>query len=141
MESQIKKLQDKYWAGKTSVEEEKELKELLKSQENESPEKIFFKEMEELKQDEVKIDFDYPKTKKTIIWKISSIAATIAILIAFAIGYSNYEDNDPFEITNPEQAYEVSLQALRLVSSELNKGKVYSSRIEKINEVKQSINK
>ena len=141
MESQIKKLQDKYWAGKTSVEEEKELKELLKSQENESPEKIFFKEMEELKQDEVKIDFDYPKTKKTIIWKISSIAATIAILIAFAIGYSNYEDNDPFEITNPEQAYEVSLQALRLVSSELNKGKVYSSRIEKINEVKNSINK
>lgn len=141
MESRINKLQEKYWAGKTSVEEEKELKTLLKSQENESPEKKFFKELEELKQHESEIDFDYPKSRKLMNWKISSIAATIAILIAFAIGYSTYEKNDPYEITNPEQAYEVSLQALRLVSSELNKGKVYSSRIEKINEVTQSINK
>lgn len=141
MELQIKKLKEKYWNGETTVEEEKELKTLLHKQEGNNPEKIFFEELEERKQDEGKIEFTYPKTRNNFIWKISSIAATIIILIAFAIGYNSYEQPDPYEITNPEQAYEVSLQALRLVSSELNKGMTYSSRIEKINEVKKSINK
>lgn len=141
MELQIKKLKEKYWNGETTVEEEKKLKTLLHKQEGNNPEKIFFEELEERKQDEGKIEFTYPKTRNNFIWKISSIAATIIILIAFAIGYNSYEQPDPYEITNPEQAYEVSLQALRLVSSELNKGMTYSSRIEKINEVKKSINK
>lgn len=141
MESQINKLREKYWRGETSVEEEKDLKVLLNKQKEESPEKVFFKELEERKQEQGKIEFTYPKNRNAFIWKISSIAATIVILIAFAIGYNNYEKPDPYEITNPQQAYEISLQALQLVSSELNKGKTYSSRIEKINEVKKSINK
>ncbi|PLX04201.1 MAG: hypothetical protein C0595_04325 [Marinilabiliales bacterium] len=141
MESQINKLREKYWRGETSVEEEKDLKVLLNKQKEESPEKIFFKELEERKQEQGKIEFTYPKNRNAFIWRVSSIAATIVIMIAFAIGYNNYEKPDPYEITNPQQAYEVSLQALRLVSSELNKGKAYSSRIEKINEVKNSINK
>lgn len=141
MESQINKLREKYWRGETSVEEEKDLKVLLNKQKEESPEKVFFKELEERKQEQGKIEFTYPKNRNAFIWRVSSIAATIVILIAFAIGYNNYEKPDPYEITNPQQAYEISLQALQLVSSELNKGKTYSSRIEKINEVKKSINK
>jgi len=141
MESQINKLREKYWRGETSVDEERELKILLHNQKDNSPEKIFFKELDSRKNEQGVVEFTYPKTKNNFIWKISSIAATIVILIAFAIGYNNYQQPDPYEITNPQQAYEVSLQALRLVSSELNKGKTYSSRIEKINEIKKSINK
>jgi len=141
MESQINKLREKYWRGETSVEEERKLKVLLNKQNEESPEKMFFKELETRKQEQGKIEFSYPKNRNAFIWKISSIAATIIILIAFTIGYNNYEKPDPYEIKNPQQAYEVSLEALRLVSSELNRAKTYSSRIEKINEVKKSINK
>jgi hypothetical protein len=141
MESQIKKLQQKYWEGKTSVEEEKLLKNLLVNDSDKSPAGIFFTLINKRKKTKADVVFSMPKTKKRFLWQLSSIAAAIVILIAFAIGYNNYEQNDPYEITDPQQAYEISMQALMFVSTELNKGKVYSSQMEKINEVKQLINK
>ena len=141
MESQIEKLKQKYWEGETSVEEERILKEHLKEADSNDLGKVYFSEIKNLKSIESNIQFTIPKTKKNIIWKLSSMAATIAILIALAIGFNNYEEPNNFAVEDPQEAYEISRQALLLVSSKLNRGKDYSTRIGKINEVKKTINK
>ncbi len=141
MESQIKKLQQKYWEGKTSVEEEKLLGSLLVNEADKSPAGLFFTALDQRKKTRADIEFVMPKNKKRFLWQFSSIAASIVILISLVIGYNSYKQSDPYEITDPQEAYNISMQALMMVSAELNKAKTYSSRIEKINEVKQLINK
>ena len=139
MESQIEKLKLKYWEGKTSVEEERILKKSLKNETSKSIEKQFFAELEKRKDVESSKKFTMPQRRMKILWQVSTVAATIIILITFAFGFLNTNNDDQFVIDDPEQAYKISQQALMLVSSKLNKGKTYSARMGKINEVKQII--
>ena len=141
MESQIEKLKQKYWEGKTSVEEERILKKSLKNETSKSIEKQFFAELEKRKDVESSKKFTMPQRRMKILWQVSTVAATIIILITFAFGFLNTNNDDQFVIDDPEQAYKISQQALMLVSSKLNKGKPYSARMGKINEIKQIISK
>lgn len=139
MESQIENL--KYWEGKTSIEEERILKDHLKNETSKSMEQLYFAEIEKRKSIESTSQFSIPQRKTRSIWKISSMAATIAILIAFALNYGDFNEKDQFLVDDPQQAYEISQQALMLISAQLNKGKTYTAQMDKINELKQIINK
>lgn len=139
MESQNKNL--KYWEGKTSVEEERILKNHLKNETSKSMEQLYFAEIENRKAIKSTKHFSIPKRKTIGFWKISSVAATIAILIALTLNYGNFNKKDQFLVEDPQQAYEISQQALMLISTQLNKGKTYTAQMDKINEVKQIINK
>ncbi len=141
MESQIKELKQKYWGGSSTIEEEKLLKQLLKKENKTDAESSFFTEIAMRKSVETAKEFSHPKSKNRILWQLTSVAATVAILIALAIGFNNSSNNNQFAIDDPQQAYEISQQALMLVSSKLNKGKNYSARMDKINEVKNMVSK
>ena len=139
MESQNKDLQQKYWEGSSTIEEEKLLKQLLKKENKTDAESGFFAEIANRKSVETEEEFSHPKSKNRIIWQLSSVAATVAILIALAIGFNTLNNQNQFAIDDPQQAYKISQQALMLVSSKLNKGKTYSARMDKINEVKSMV--
>lgn len=139
MESQIKNLQKKYWEGNSSVEEEQLLKQLLKKENRTDAESAFFKEIAKQQSIKSKLVFPHPKKQNKILWQLTTVAATIAILIALTIGFNTSNNTNQFTIDDPQQAYEISQQALLLVSSKLNKGKTYSSKMDKINEVKNMV--
>ena len=139
MESQIEKLRKKYWEGSTTLEEERLLKELLKAEGNTSADKVYFAELSRRNKSEQEIVFEHPERKNRLLLTISSVAATIIILVSLLIGFSGNEEKDQFAIDNPKQAYEISQQALLFVSAKLNKGKNYSAQMGKINEVKKMV--
>ncbi len=141
MESQIKKLKQKYWEGETSVQEEIDLKTHFHKDLPLDNENAFFKEINKRKSVQADIQFVPPKRRNKMLWQLSSVAATIAIIIAFTINYRTNNNDNQFVVDDPQQAYEISMQALMMVSSELNKGKIYSARMDKVNEIKQLINK
>lgn len=139
MESQIEKLKQKYWEGKTSVEEEKMLKKYFQKGSSRKTEAGFFAEIAKRKSVESSVKFSLPQRKSRLMWQITTMAASILILIAFAIGLGNFNSKDQYAIDDTQQAYKITRQALMLVSTELNKGKTYCSKIDKINEVKQEV--
>ncbi len=138
MESQIKELKQKYWEGNTSVEEERLLKKHFNKQTPSGMEDLFFAELEKQKSKNSTTSFSIPQNKTKILWQLSSAAATIIVLIALAIGFNKYNYNNEYIVNNPNEAYEISRQALLLVSSNLNKGKTYTTKIDKINNYKQT---
>ena len=129
------KLREKYWKGETSVDEERLLK-LSAKADDKNADDMFFKTLGQMKSNKKEIHFEIPKSKKRYLWSFTSIAASIIIIIGLAIGFNNNSKSDPYEIDDPELAYNITKEALMMVSGELNKGKNYSSRIDKINEVK-----
>lgn len=139
MELQIEKLKQKYWKGKTSIEEEKILKKHFQNDSSKKTETGFFAEIAKRKAIESNKEFSLPQRKSRLIWQITTVAASILILITFAIGLDNFNSKNLYTIDDPKQAYKISRQALMLISTELNKGKIYSSEINKINEVKQEV--
>ena len=139
MESQIEKLKQKYWEGKTSIEEENMLKKHFQKESSRETEAGFFAEIAKRKSVESPMKFFLPKRKSRLMWQITTMAASILILVAFAIGLGNFNSKNQYAIDDPQQAYKISRQALMLVSTELNKGKTYCSKMDKINEVKQEI--
>jgi len=142
MESQIKKQTEKYWEGNTSAEEERILKKDFQNHSSKSVESMFFAELKKRKAVGSSKNFTNPQTKTTILWQISAAAAMIIVLVALAIGfYSETENTNTYTINDPQEAYDISRQALMLVSSNLNKGKTYTKKIDKINVIKYNINK
>ena len=142
MESQISKLTKKYWEGNTSAEEERILKKGFQNQFSKSMESMFFAELEKRKAVSTSKNFTNPQRKTTIFRQISAVAAMIIVLVALAIGfYGENENNNTYTINDPQEAYDISRQALMLVSSNLNKGKTYTKKIDKINVIKYNINK
>jgi len=142
MESQISKLTKKYWEGNTSAEEERILKKGFQNQFSKSMESMFFAELEKRKAVSTSKNFTNPQRKTTIFRQISAVAAMIIVLVALAIGfYGENENNNTYTINDPQEAYDISRQALMLVSSNLNKGKTYTKKIDKINVIKYNNNK
>jgi len=139
MESQIEKLRKKYWEGNSSIEEEKLLKQLLKAESKSDAEKGYFEEIAKRKKLEPEVVFEHPERKSKLLITISSMAATIIILVSLVIGFSGNEEKNQFAIDDPQQAYEISQKALLFVSAKLNKGKNYSAQMGKINEVKKMV--
>ena len=121
----FKELQEKFWNGETSLEEEK----LLKTHyaENQSD-------------DELSIYFDYLKSEQEITYtpkkeakvvrfnwrRIMSIAASFAVLVsAFFLVQGNQWGNGSggtYYAQSPEEALEITQNALSIINSKLNQG-------------------
>ncbi|MEQ8470878.1 MAG: hypothetical protein RIC35_06810 [Marinoscillum sp.] len=137
MESRIKELQEKYWAGETSVKEEKELKAYFQSNPSLTPEGQYFQSLNKMKS-EPKVSFRHPKSTS---WRSKwSVAAVItAGVIAAALVIQDARKQRDFVVEDPQEAYEITRKALLMVSSGLNEGKNYSQEIKNINKAEELI--
>ncbi|MBK7096652.1 MAG: hypothetical protein IPH57_16895 [Saprospiraceae bacterium] len=130
--SNIDDLIKKYWEGETSLEEESEIKKILKNNENQEYAELktmfaFF---------DAEKDIRYPgiiKSKKNKIVKgsfIKSIAVAASIILLIGAGIYFYTDNTNKKIVNissgeiqdPEEALKITKEALAFLSVNYNKG-------------------
>ena len=132
MASDIKKLLEKYWAGETSVEEERVLKQHFSESHNISPEGQYFRSLKEFKSMKSNVSFkqkDYSRF---------TVAASIAIGIVVAVFvFRDAKSKDAFVVEDPQEALEITRNALMMVSSTLNEGGNYSLQLKKFDDTKQ----
>ena len=149
-----KQLTEKYWAGETTLEEEKALKKYWLEQKNgsEPPTLLHlfqYYEKEKNRQYSRSIEQVIPSNKEAKITPLRHswwrIAAAILLILAVGIGINHYlqpTDNQRLssywatkEIKDPKEAYRKTRAALLLVSSKLNKGT--EAAIEKVAKVQE----
>ncbi len=143
----IQNLLEKYWEGNTSIQEENILQEYFESnmiEKEHLPYQSFFLFRKKERNKKISSDFSIvPKheTVKTIhIRSKKWLAAACIIFISgfFIWTQHNNTEKEKFanviEINNKEDAYAITLETLRFVSTKLNKGT--SKAAEKIDKVK-----
>ena len=142
MESQIKKLLEKYWAGKTSVSEEREIKEYFKNNPSLANEGPYFAGLGKQKETKAANSFQHPGRKLDRSNWYSAIAAAVMLgIVVSSFFITQNQQPKQFVIDDPKEAYEVTRQALMMVSAGLNEGKTYTLTIEKFNKTQQIIKK
>lgn len=154
---------EKYYNGETSPEEELQLREFFRTAENIPehlmPEKELFSLYLKAADEEVPIhgyiknlervidsrSVTSPGTRKSIIYRISGIAAGIALLLTsyFLLVNKPFTDDrrqalkDTYE--NPQLAYEETQKVLLYISQKMNKGTAPLSNVSKLNKPVQNI--
>ena len=136
MESQIKQLQEKYWNGETSLEEERQLKAYWDKNHSMTPESKYFQAIHNRKQSAP--SFNHPgKPIKKAGW-ITAVAM-IAGLIAVVFIFKDVQQQDSYMVKDEKEALEITRKALMMVSTGLNEGKVYTAEIKNINKAEELI--
>ncbi|WP_215224229.1 hypothetical protein [Echinicola shivajiensis] len=145
MKKQLERLLDKYYQGETSLEEEVQLKDLLKSSEGFEEEKMFFFGLKELRSEEPS-KRPTPKEGRNLVNWQRYAAVMVAILSISWLFYKEYQEQ------KEERAYLQVVEALSMIQDNMQKGtsslKVMDDmkhlnktnelfRIEKIEEEKQ----
>ncbi|MFY0601099.1 MAG: hypothetical protein JXR03_15590 [Cyclobacteriaceae bacterium] len=139
MESQIKELIAKYWEGETTLEEEREVKQYFKTNPQLTPSGDYFSKVRKLSSEHSKGRFSHPGKKKLMVrW---SAAAAILIGVSTAIFVlQDTQRTQNYLVEDPKEAYEITRNALLMVSSGLNNGTAYSANeLKKINEAEEII--
>ena len=132
MASDIKKLLEKYWAGETTVQEEQLLKQHFNESHNISPAGQYFKSLNEFKELKPNLSF------KQRNYSRFTVAASIAIGIIVAVFvFRDAQSKDAFLVEDPQEALEITRNALMMVSSSLNEGGNYSLQLKKFDDTKQ----
>jgi len=139
MDLRIEKLKEKYWAGETTVTEEKELKAYLNENLSVTREGMFFVELEKQQQVKPVHAFSHPGRKKTQTWYSMAAAILILVTVGFFV-FQNETKQDQFAVQDPQEALEITKASFLKISEGLNKGKTYSQELNKINEAKEIIN-
>ncbi|TDQ17390.1 hypothetical protein DFQ04_2043 [Algoriphagus boseongensis] len=119
MRERIEELLQKYWAGESSLAEEKELKESLAQVEGFETEKSFFGVLKDFKAqmpEKLKTPGGKPKSK-TIRLQWLSWAASLALIISSVWVWRDYEEKK-----EQEQAYQEVMEALAMIQTNLAKG-------------------
>lgn len=138
MDLRIEKLKNKYWAGETSLAEEKELKAYFKKNPSLSKEGDYHLALHKQQNQKAAYSFSHPGKRKYQSWL--SAAAAILILLTVGLFMFQADDNqDQYAVDDPKEAYEITRASLLKVSEGLNKGKTYSKELIKINKAKESI--
>ena len=123
----INELLEKYWAAETSLEEEKIIRQYYKNgMVPEVPENALFEYFEEVQNQELKgaIKMSPPKAKIFNFRVLLSIAASLLILSAAFFSLQYNTNNNHREITNPDEALEMTLAALSIMNRSINTGEV-----------------
>jgi hypothetical protein len=117
MNARIKELLDKYWDAETTLEEEKELRDLLRNSEGYEQEKSLFNALENFQTEEPQhlILPDSKLRKLNPRW--ISWAASVAILVGSFWSWRVYEQKQA-----EKEAYEEVMEALALIQTNLSKG-------------------
>ena len=138
MESRIKELLEKYWAGETSLEEEKIIQEYFKENPSLTEEGQYFRAI--AANQKLTYKGEVPGKPKIFRKQWLSVAATVAVgVITAIIALDNSRKDDPFAVTDPQEAYEVTRQALMMISSNLNETRQYPAELSKINKAETII--
>src|SRR5690606_4214505 len=149
------RLLQKYYDGETTLAEEKWLKEHVLCEE-ESIEKLIFKDQQKIKQQMVtKVTVNKKQQNKRIrfITVCSLMAAACTVLFVWKNPLNNSIENNAFEtkigkeilvsntvegsIEDPEIALEQARKALAFVSEKLNTGTENINHLNKLNQVKE----
>ncbi len=132
MEPEMDDLLEKYWKGETSVAEERLIKAHFAKAKDLSPTAQYFKSIDQQKQ--VKAE--------GVSWKRKSnytrFSAAATIIVGLLVAFLTIENNPKktqyvVEIEDPQEAYEITRNALMMISGGLNEGKQYSEELKKIN--------
>ena len=140
MESQIEELLDKYWAGETSIEEERLLKEHFRKNPSLTNEGTYFRALSGKQETSAGKRFAHPaKSRRKAQWSAAAVIV-IGIMAAVLVFQDARKQQQEFVVEDPQEAYEVTRKALLMVSSGLNEGKAYSEELKKINKAEELIN-
>jgi hypothetical protein len=149
-----KQLLDKYWEAETSNEEELALK--SSSEQLDSPEKEYFEMLNKLDAEILDASFDKEVMQKITAPKQTSstwvvyrnnyklIAATIVLVMVSGLLIFNFQKEKTAPLAmedDPKKAFEMTKQALMMISSRLNKGTDYTNELVKFEQTKSKINK
>jgi hypothetical protein len=154
-----KVLIDKYWKGSSSLKEEKWLKQRYARKSEKRSDAVYFRYLQEkatetledpafeqailatIKKDKVRKSTQFSGMN----WRIAAVITLLVIgSITFKIGYMS-EQLAPREVVavdtyqDPEQALEETKKALLFISTQLNKGQVYTSEFAKFNESQEKL--
>ncbi|MDA0194283.1 MAG: hypothetical protein O2887_04125 [Bacteroidetes bacterium] len=133
MESRIERLLESYWEGKTSLNEEYELKTYFRENPSNSEGARFFAAIHDRQKITPVKSFYHPGRRlNRNRWSVAAVI-TLGIVVAFFSIKDTHDDD--FLIEDPAEAYEITKKALMMVSSKLNEGSVYGRELNKINEV------
>ena len=140
----IEKLVEKYFEAKTTIAEEKELKEYFASSEVASPleqYKPLFGYVVQAKQEQFNATIPLnTKKRKGVVWL--SVAASVVVLLGVSLftfnQYNQPKSNDLGNINDPEVAFRETQKALAMISEHVNKG---IGSMSYLNEYEQSKNK
>ncbi len=138
MDLRIEKLKEKYWAGETTLAEEKELKAYFKENPTLTKDGQFYADLNKQQRIRSNRSFAHPGKRNNKAWL--SVAAVILILLTMGIVF--FPDNtkqDQFAVEDPQEAFEITKASLMMISEGLNKGKTYSKELNKINKAKEII--
>jgi len=136
-EKDLSILVEKYLAAETSLEEEQYLKNQLKSEKNASlyPELVSMFEFFDTQESRISIpEFTDPsapipeatqpsEAKYRKLWPALTAAASILILIVAFFYFSPRGTSTDDTFTDPEIAAQNAMEALQMLSAEINKGK------------------
>lgn len=118
MKTRIEELVQKYWEANTTLDEEKELKSLLKESEGYEEEKSLFGILEEYQKVESNsLKVANPKPARNIQWQWLGWAASIAIIAGSWGAWQSYQTQKQEEL-----AYLEVMEALALIQNNLHKG-------------------
>lgn len=118
MKTRIEELVQKYWEANTTLDEEKELKSLLKESQGYEEEKSLFGILEEYQKVESNsLKVPNPKPARNIQWQWLGWAASIAIIAGSWGAWQSYQTQKQEEL-----AYQEVMEALALIQNNLHKG-------------------
>lgn len=138
MESRINQLLEKYWAGETTLQEEKELKSYFRKNPSLTPTGLFFQGLDQTATQSSSKAFTKPggwfqQTKYAVAATI-----TLGIIVGALILRDSGRQHD-FEITDPQQAYEIAQTVLGSMSASINEAKQHTLQLKKLNKAENII--
>lgn len=151
--NQKQRLLDKYWKAETSNDEESVLKGNFYELDN--SEKEYFKILNQLEESSLDESFDEAlmhkinTPRKISGWAVYKnnyklMAASIVILMVSVLLVFNLKKDNVTPLAaedDPKKAFEMTKQALMMISSRLNKGTDYTNELVKFDQAKTKINK
>lgn len=136
MERDIKKLIRNYWNGDTSLEEEKWLIANC-DQIDDQVAKSYFQQIKSKQQ----LRMPEKKRHNRMNWR--QLAAAVALLITPLVWYVTRENQRDiakrYEVENPQEAFEVTQTALKMISKNFEKAKSQTKQISKFNKVEEKL--
>ncbi|MBV6645146.1 MAG: hypothetical protein KI790_06840 [Cyclobacteriaceae bacterium] len=137
MESPIDRLLKKYWSGETTLEEEQIIKAHFRKSEPITTESQYFQYLSELKQEKANPSRPFKIRSKSTWWQVAAsllIGITVALLVL-----DDARQQRQYVVDDPQEALEITRQALLMVSNNLNDSRTYTKELEKINKAKEIV--
>ena len=138
MDLRIEKLQKKYWAGESTLAEEKELKSFYRENPSLTKDGGHFRLLNEKKEAKPDYSFQHPG-RKNRSYRLSLAAVILVLITAGIFLLQDNSKQQAFEVDDPAKALEITRASLMMVSEGLNKGKTYSTELNQINKAKKII--